>query len=104
MSDPFARFDEHTKDIDIRHTGLVAKWLEVTANDSTDNLGTDARTGKRNIGYGLLAETTGTIDIIDRYDTAVTLPVNAGVPLPCSVSRVKTTGSVSTGIKVAIAP
>lgn len=73
-------------------TGLIRNWVEVTPNDSADNVGTG------NVAIGLFIETGGDIvwTDVDGNDNTVTVPSN--FYLNCSVSRVKSTGTTATGI------
>ena len=73
-------------------TGLIRNWVEVTPNDSADNVGTG------NVAIGLFIETGGDIvwTDVDGNDNTVTVPNN--FYLNCSVSRVKSTGTTATGI------
>lgn len=73
-------------------TGLVRNWVEVTPNDSADNVGTG------NVAIGLYIEVAGDVVFtdIDGNDNTVAVPAN--FYLTCSVKRVKSTGTTATGI------
>ncbi len=99
MSNPFL-----TKtDLDIRHSGLVRKWISVTPNDSADNCGTDSDTGAPNVAIVLYAAGAGDVAYqdVDGDSTTVTLPANAQWVTSCR--RVLATGTTATGIMAGIA-
>lgn len=73
-------------------TGLIRNWVEVTPNDSADNVGTG------NVAIGLYVETGGDVvwTDVDGNDNTAAVPSN--FYLNCSVARVKSTGTTATGI------
>lgn len=73
-------------------TGLVRKWVEVTPNDSTDNVGSG------NVAIGLYIEGAGDVAFNDIDGDAVTVAVPANFYLVGSVTRVLSTGTTATGI------
>jgi hypothetical protein len=72
--------------------GLVHDMLEVSASDSTDNVGTG------NIAVGLYIEVGGTVVFLNKDGNERTVVVPDNFYLTCSVSRVKSSGTTATGI------
>ena len=85
MSNPF-------KSLSTNPTGLVRNWISVTPNDSTDNVGTG------NVAIGLYVTAAGDVSFLDVDGTTVTVAVPANFYLTCSVARVLSTATTSTGI------
>lgn len=73
-------------------TGLVRNWVAVTPSDSADNVGTG------NVAIGLYVTGAGAVSWIDYDGNTVTASVPANFYINSSVSRVKATGTTSTGI------
>lgn len=73
-------------------SGLVYDMIEVTTNDSSDNVGTD------NIAIGLYVETGGDVVFLNKDGNERTVTVPDFHTLTCSVKRVKSTGTTATGI------
>ena len=86
MANPFIY--ENAPDL----SGLVKDMIEVTPNDSTDNVGTG------NIAIGLYIETGGTVVFLNKDDNERTVIVPDFHPITCSVKRVKSTGTTASGI------
>lgn len=72
--------------------GLVHDMIEVTNNDSTDNV------GEGNIAVGLYIEVGGTVVFLNKDGNERTVIVPDNFYLTCSVKRVKSTGTTATGI------
>jgi hypothetical protein len=73
-------------------SGLVIDMVEVTTNDSTDNVGSG------NIAIGLYIETGGDVVFLNKDGNERTVTVPDFHTLTCSVKRVKSTGTTATGI------
>jgi hypothetical protein len=73
-------------------SGLVIDMVEVTTNDSTDNVGSG------NIAIGLYVETGGDVVFLNKDGNERTVTVPDFHTLTCSVKRVKSTGTTATGI------
>lgn len=73
-------------------SGLVIDMIEVTTNDSTDNVGSG------NIAIGLYIETGGDVVFLNKDGNERTVTVPDFHTLTCSVKRVKSTGTTATGI------
>lgn len=73
-------------------SGLVIDMVEVTTNDSTDNVGSG------NIAIGLYIETGGDVVFLNKDGNERTVIVPDFHTLTCSVKRVKSTGTTATGI------
>ena len=73
-------------------SGLVIDMVEVTTNDSTDNVGSG------NIAIGLFIETGGDVVFLNKDGNERTVTVPDFHTLTCSVKRVKSTGTTATGI------
>jgi len=73
-------------------SGLVIDMVEVTTNDSTDNVGSG------NIAIGLYIETGGDVVFLNKDSNERTVTVPDFHTLTCSVKRVKSTGTTATGI------
>lgn len=76
----------------INQPGLVYDFIEVTPNDSTDNVGTG------NVAIGLYIESAGTVVFLNKDGNERTVEVPDYFYLICSVKRVKATGTDATGI------
>jgi hypothetical protein len=72
--------------------GLIHDMIEVTNNDSADNVGTG------NIAVGLYIEVGGTVVFLNKDGNERTVVVPDNFYLTCSVKRVKSTGTTATGI------
>ena len=72
--------------------GLVRNWVSVTPNDSVDNVGTG------NVAIGLYLTVAGDVVFTDVDGNDNTVAVPANFYLTGSVTRVKATGTTSTGI------
>jgi hypothetical protein len=72
--------------------GLVHDMIEVTNNDSTDNV------GEGNVAVGLYIEVGGTVVFLNKDGNERTVVVPDNFYLTCSVRRVKSTGTTATGI------
>ena len=73
-------------------SGLVIDMVEVTTNDSTDNVGSG------NIAIGLYIETGGDVVFLNKDGNERTVTVPDFHTLTCSVKRVKSAGTTATGI------
>jgi hypothetical protein len=73
-------------------SGLVIDMVEVTTNDSTDNVGSG------NIAIGLYIETGGDVVFLNKDGNERTVTVPDFHTITCSVKRVKSTGTTATGI------
>ena len=73
-------------------SGLVYDMIEVTLNDSTDNVGAG------NVAIGLYITTGGNVVFLNKDGNERTVTVPDSFYLICSVSRVKSTGTTATGI------
>jgi hypothetical protein len=73
-------------------SGLVIDMVEVTASDSTDNVGSG------NIAIGLYIEAGGDVVFLNKDGNERTVTVPDFHTLTCSVKRVKSTGTTATGI------
>lgn len=73
-------------------SGLVIDMVEVTTNDSTDNVGSG------NIAIGLFIETGGDVVFLNKDGNERTVTVPDFHTITCSVKRVKSTGTTATGI------
>lgn len=73
-------------------SGLVIDMVEVTTNDSSDNVGSG------NIAIGLYIETGGDVVFLNKDGNERTVTVPDFHTLTCSVKRVKSTGTTATGI------
>lgn len=73
-------------------SGLVEDMIEVTPNDSTDNVGSG------NVAIGLYFESGGTVVFLNKDGNERTVVVPDFHTLTCSVKRVKSTGTTATGI------
>jgi N6-adenosine-specific RNA methylase IME4 len=73
-------------------SGLVYDMIEVTTNDSTDNV------GDNNVAIGLYIETGGDVVFLNVDGNERTVQVPDNFYLTCSVKRVKASGTTATGI------
>lgn len=80
------------KSLDTNPTGLVETWFAVTPNDSTNNVGTG------NTAIGLYVTVGGAVSFRDISGTTITVSVPSNFYINCSVTRVLSTGTTSTGI------
>ena len=72
--------------------GLVHDMIEVSASDSTDNV------GEGNIAVGLYIEVSGTVVFLNKDGNERPVVVPDNFYLTCSVKRVKSSGTTATGI------
>jgi|GEM_PF-4192950 len=86
MSNPFAVGYDSSR----QATGIVYDWIEITPNNSTDNI-------DGHVGIGVYLETAGDITILNEAGVSRTFPVAALTTFPCSVSRVMATGTDGSG-------
>jgi len=85
MSNPFKHLQNNP-------TGLIRNWVEVTPNDSTDNVGAG------NVAIGLYIETGGDVEWIDIDGNTNVATVPDTFYLNGSVSRVKNSNTTASGI------
>lgn len=100
MKDPFNNMSSFKVTSGI--SGMVDYWVTPTPNDSTDNI--FANSGEAAVGVCISVDTGGDVVFLDRHgnEDTKTLPDN-GLWIT-SVSRIKSTGSTATDIRVALAP
>ena len=80
------------KSLSTNPTGLVEKWVAVTPNDSTDNVGTG------NVAIGLYVGVGGNVSWNDIDGDTITASIPAGFYINCSVTRVLSTGTTASNI------